>query len=136
MDPWSKEDYSRNIREALMMVEKLPEVNHPSVRVPRQDRLAVPILESRWRRNRGRYHEKGSVLRVSGRSVNIGRRGAPGGGPYPQVPYWRGQEGGRASWPPGWGLAPLWASLIDSGSFRHADFLYILLEFLELCKYG
>ena len=30
MDPWSKEDYSRHIREALMVVEKLSEVNPSS----------------------------------------------------------------------------------------------------------
>ena len=41
MDPWSKEDYSRNIREALMVVEKLPEVTPPSGKVPGQDRPAA-----------------------------------------------------------------------------------------------
>src|SRR4051812_40200565 len=30
MDPWSKVDYSRHIREASMVMEKLPEVNPPS----------------------------------------------------------------------------------------------------------
>ena len=48
-----------------MVVEKLPEVNPPSGRVQGQVHRAVPILESRRRRNIGRYHEKGSVLRVS-----------------------------------------------------------------------
>ncbi|KAI4991902.1 hypothetical protein ZWY2020_040288 [Hordeum vulgare] len=30
MDSWSKEDYSRHIREAYIGVEKLPKVNPPS----------------------------------------------------------------------------------------------------------
>ena len=42
----SKGDYSRHIREALMVVEKLPEVNPPSGRVSGQVRRAIPILES------------------------------------------------------------------------------------------
>ena len=36
MDPWSKGDYSRHIREVLMVVEKPPEVNPPSGRVSGQ----------------------------------------------------------------------------------------------------
>ena len=35
MDPWSKGDYSWLIREALMVVERFPEVIPPSGRVPR-----------------------------------------------------------------------------------------------------
>src|SRR4051812_19716870 len=63
MDPWSKNDYSWHIREALMVVEKLPEVNPPSGRVPGHDRLAAPILESGRRRNIGRYRKRGSIPR-------------------------------------------------------------------------
>src|SRR4051812_28198647 len=48
MDPWSKGDYSLHIREALMVVEKLPEINPPSVRVQGQVLLAIPILEGGW----------------------------------------------------------------------------------------
>jgi len=36
MDPWSKGDYSRDIREAIMAMEELPEVTPPSGRVPGQ----------------------------------------------------------------------------------------------------
>src|ERR1041384_7409080 len=54
MDPWSKVDYSRHIREASMEMEGLPEVNPLSVRVPGQRLLAAPILK-RWRR---RYREE------------------------------------------------------------------------------
>ena len=47
MDPWSKGDYSRWIPEAIMVVEKPPEVNRPSGREPGQDLQAIPRLESR-----------------------------------------------------------------------------------------
>src|SRR3954471_7124573 len=78
MDPWSKVDYSRLIREVSMVLEKLPEVNPPSGRVPGQGLLAAPILETRWRRNKEEIAKK--ALRVSVRGANIGQRG-PGGGP-------------------------------------------------------
>ena len=77
MDPWSKVDYSRLIREALMVVEKLPEVNPPSVRVTGHGLQAASIMESRRRQNRGEIAKKGSVLEVLGDEVNIGRRGQP-----------------------------------------------------------
>src|ERR1041385_3877932 len=60
MDPWSKVDYSRFIREASMVVEKLPEVVPPSGRVPERGLLVLPILEARRRRNRGETAKKGS----------------------------------------------------------------------------
>ena len=62
MDPWSKVDYSRLIREASMVVEKLPEVIPPSGRVPGRSLPMVPILEALRRRNRGEIAKKGSVL--------------------------------------------------------------------------
>ena len=64
MDPWSKVDYSRLIREASMVVEKLPEVIPPSGRVPGRSLLMLPILGALQRRNRGEIAKKGSVLRV------------------------------------------------------------------------
>src|SRR4051812_25544925 len=64
MDPWSKGDYSRHILEALIVVEKLLEVNPPSDRVPRQVRRAVPILESPRRGNRGGYRKNKRLSRV------------------------------------------------------------------------
>src|SRR3954463_7333365 len=60
MDPWSKGDYSRIVREASMVVEKVPVVILPSDRVPGRVRLALPILEARRRRNRDAIVEKGS----------------------------------------------------------------------------
>src|SRR4051794_35482651 len=76
MDPWSKGDYSWHIQEALMVVEKLPEINPPSGRVPGQVHRALQILESPWRRNRGEYHEKKWLSRVS----VMGGRYRPKGG--------------------------------------------------------
>src|ERR1041385_8178949 len=88
MDPWSKVDYSRIIREASMLVEKLPEVNPPSGRVPGRGVLALPILESWQRRKRGEIVKKGSVLGAFGGRGKYRRRGAatgptrgPGGPP-------------------------------------------------------
>src|SRR3954468_21424436 len=62
MDPWSKVDYSLFIREASMMVEKLPEVIPPSGKVPGRGLLVLPILEARRQRNRGEIMKKGSRL--------------------------------------------------------------------------
>ena len=58
MDSWSKGDYSRVIREASMVVEKLPVVILPSGRVPGRVLLVLPILEAaaaaeqRWDREK------------------------------------------------------------------------------------
>src|SRR3954463_12311822 len=60
MDPWSKGDYSRIVREASMVVEKVPVVILPSGRVPGRVLLALPILEAQRRRNRDAIVEKGS----------------------------------------------------------------------------
>ena len=46
MDPWSKGDYSQLIREASMVVEKLPVVILPPGRVPGRVLLVLPILEA------------------------------------------------------------------------------------------
>src|SRR4051812_30474780 len=51
MDPWSKGDYSRRILEAIMVVERPPEVNPPSGRVLGQIPQEIPRSESRRRRN-------------------------------------------------------------------------------------
>ena len=80
MDPWSKVDYSRHIREAFMEMEGLPEVIPPSGRVPGQRLLAAPILK-RWRR---RYREENgnsrSILGVSSEGTKYRPKGAPRGG--------------------------------------------------------
>ena len=46
MDPWSKGDYSQLIREASMVVERLPMVILPFGRVPGRVLLVLPILEA------------------------------------------------------------------------------------------
>src|ERR1041385_5787607 len=79
MDPWSKVDYSRFIREASMVVEKLPEVVPPSGRVPGRVLLVLPILEARRRRNRGEIAKKGSHHGGFTLRGLYGRRGAARG---------------------------------------------------------
>src|SRR4051812_46318275 len=121
MDPWYKGDYSRHIREVPMVVERLPEVNRPSGRVPGQDRLAAPILESRQRRNRGRYREKGSASRVFGTRGKYRRKGGTRAWTLPPDALLV-RPGAR---PPGWALDPLWSFFSDSVSLLNTDFLYI-----------
>src|ERR1041385_983907 len=127
MDPWSKVDYSRFIREASMVVEKLPEVVPPSGRVPGRGLLLLPILEARRRRNRGEIAKKGYVLESFGTREIYRRRGQPKVDQGPQAPPWRDLGGGRARWPPGPPLAPLWPHFGSSRSFLYANFSYIFL---------
>src|SRR4051812_43637055 len=119
MDPWSKVDYSRIIREASMVEGKLPEVNPPSGRVPRRGLLALPILETRRRQNRCKIAKKGSVFgripsrriyRLRGKPRGYQGLGAPLAWPGPRARH-------QGAWDPGGGpLAPTrWA--------RHVDFL-------------
>src|SRR4051812_20045305 len=110
-----------------MVVEKLREVNPPSGRVPGRGLLVLPILEARRWRNKGENRDAG---------VKIGQRGAPGGGPTSQAPWWSNQGGGCARWPPGWALVPLRHSFGDLEASVLLIFYLIFLEYLELCKYG
>src|ERR1041385_6904700 len=116
MDPWSKVDYSRFIREASIVVEKLPEVNPPSGRVLARGLLVLPILEARRRRNRGKIAKKGSVLGGFGMRDIYGRGGEARGATAVQVASRRGPTLGRAPWPPGHQVGP-------------PDFLYISPDF-------
>src|SRR4051812_1006341 len=61
MDPWSKVDYSRHIREASMEIEGLP---------------AAPVLKRRRRRNREDIGKRGSSFRVSSTRSKFRRKGA------------------------------------------------------------
>src|SRR3954466_4751849 len=79
MEPWSKVDYSRIIREASMVEGKLPEVNPPSDRVPGRGLLALPILEARRRRNRGEIAKRVSVFGGFASRRIYRRRGASRG---------------------------------------------------------
>src|ERR1041384_4533175 len=125
MDPWSKGNYSRVIREASMVERRLPEVGPPSGRVPGRGLLVLPISEVRRRRNRGKIAKKGSVLEGFASRRIYRRRGQPEVDQGPQAPPWRGPGGGRARWPPGPPLASLWPYLGSSRSFLYADFSYI-----------
>src|SRR3954466_6236571 len=101
MDPWSKVDYSRIIREASMVEDKIPEVNPPSGRVPGRGLLVLPILEAwRWR-NRGEIAKKGSVFQGFTSQRIYRRRGQPGGPPGVQEDPWRGPTLGRTGRAPG-----------------------------------
>src|SRR3954463_10834015 len=107
MDPWSKGDYSRIIREASMVVEKLSVVILPSGRVPGRVLLALPILEARQRRNRDEIAKKGSRLEGFGTSVKYRPKGVVRGHlGGPGAPR-RGQEEARATRAPGALVAPL-----------------------------
>src|SRR4051812_920495 len=128
MDPWSKGDYSCIIREASMVVEKLPMVILPSGRVPGRVLLALPILEARRRRNRDEITKKGSRLEGFGTCVKYRPkgdvRGHLGGPGAPRC----GQEGGRATRAPGALVAPLRLSF---GVLEGSGTLIFYIFFLE-----
>src|SRR3954471_15716024 len=79
MDPWSKGDYSRHIREESMVMKGLPKVVPPSGRVPGQLLLAAPILKWRRRRNREENGNSKSILGVSVTGGKYRPKGAPRG---------------------------------------------------------
>ena len=101
MDPWSKEDYSRHIWEALMVVEKLPEINHPSHRVPGQGLLVIWIWGSRRQRNSGENHITEVLPRFIGVRGKYRRKGGTGGSPLDKAARWHGPTLGRATRTPG-----------------------------------
>src|ERR1041385_1792521 len=114
MDPWSKGDYSRFIREASMLVETPPEVVPASDRVPGRVLLVLPILEARRRRNRGEIAKKGSCFGGFASRRIYGRRGQPGGPPGVQAALWRGPTLGRAGRAPGALVGPVWPPSVIS----------------------
>ena len=124
MDSWSKGDYSQLIREASMVVEKLPVVILPSGRVPGRVLLVLPILEAaaaaeqRWDREKSSSSEG-----FEGRSKYMPKGGIGGasGGPGAPPARPRGVPPGQAAWSP-CGSPP--ALLWPHGSFWNADFLY------------
>ena len=84
-----------------MAMEKIPEVDPPSGRVPGQGLLTAPILKRRRRRNREGIGKKGSAPRVFGARGKYRRRGQPGGHQGVQAPPGRGPTLGRAQGAPG-----------------------------------
>src|ERR1041385_722835 len=114
MDPWSKVDYSRIIRDVFMVAEKLLEVNPPSDRVRGRGLLALPILEARRRRNKDEIAKKGSVFRgFTTRRINR-KRGAARGVTRGSGALQRDQTIGLARWPPGSLVVALWPHPGDS----------------------
>src|SRR3954466_11278872 len=106
MDPWSKGDYSRHIREASMAMEGLPKVVPPSSRVPGQLLLSAPILKRQQRRYREENGNKRSILGVSSAGAKYRPRGAPRGGtrtPEGSLARPRGDPHREPSWAPGGG---------------------------------
>src|SRR3954471_4548604 len=131
MDPWSKGDYSRYIREASMAMDGLPEGVPPSGRVPEQLLQAAPILKRRRRRYRGEIAVKGLVLGVSTQRAKYRRRGAPGGPTrQPGGLLARPRAGPRQgpSWSPGGAPFPLLIIREASGALI---FYLIFPDFLE-----
>ena len=123
MDPWSKGDYSRHIREASMAMDGLPKGVPPSGRVPRQFLQAAPIVKWRWRRYKEENGNNRSILGVSSSGGKYRRRGALRGA--------TGQPGGLLARPRvGPHQGPFWSPcggppfLGDSRGLRDADFLY------------
>src|ERR1043165_8076414 len=99
MDPWSKGDYSRHIREVSMAMEGLPEVVPPSGRVPGKLLLAAPILKRRRRWYREDFGKRTLILGVSSARAIYRRRGAargstrePGAPPGAPIPGPRHQS--------------------------------------------
>src|SRR4051812_33496994 len=107
MDPWSKVDYSRHIREASMAMEGLPEVVPPSGRVPGQLLLAALILKRQRRQYREEIGKRTSILGFPPREQYIGEGGQPRGPSWSQARLWRAPALGRATRAPG-ALGPWW----------------------------
>src|SRR4051812_13498318 len=124
MDPWSKGDYSRHIREASMAMDGFPEGVPPSGRVPGQLLQAAPILKRRRRRYRGEFAKVRSILGVSTPRDKYRRRGHRGDTWGSQEASWRGLEWGRTRDPSGVPVVGPLRCLGDSGRFRVPDFLY------------
>src|SRR3954466_4761048 len=97
MEPWSKGDYSRHIREASMAMEGLPEVVPPSGRVPGQLLLAAPILKRRRPPHTEENGNNRSILGVSSAGAKYRPRGHRGGPPGTHEGSRRALPHGRAT---------------------------------------
>ena len=107
----------------------------PSPEAKTAPRLALP------RKNRGgggSATENWSIdfcFRVSASGVKIPAEGGLGEVPLDQAPWWRGQGGGRATWPPGPGVAPLRPIFWLLGSSGAWIFLGFFLDFYDMFKF-
>src|SRR6187399_1140449 len=104
MDSWSKGDYSRVIREASMVVEKLPVVILPSGRVPGRVLLVLPILEAAAAAEQRWDREKSSCSEGFGgrfKYIPKGGIGEASGGPRSPPAWPRGGGRRQGAWSPG-----------------------------------
>src|SRR3954463_14413067 len=101
MDPWSKVDYSRHIREASMEMEGLPKVVPPSGRVPGQRLLAAPILKQRRRWYREEIGKRTSILGIFSAGGKYRRRGVARGSTREPGAPWCALGLGRTTREPG-----------------------------------
>ena len=108
-----------------MAMDGLPEGVSPSGRVPGQLLQAAPILKWRRRRYKEEFAENRSISGVSTPRAKYRRRGHRGDPRGSQEGARRGPGWGRATSPPGCLVVAPLPFLGDSGSFRHAGFLYI-----------
>src|SRR4051812_5453194 len=131
MDPWSKGDYSRHIREASMAMEGLPEGVPPAGRVPGQLLQAAPILKRQRRRYRGEFAEKRSILGVSTPRDKYRHRGHRGDPQGSQEPPCRGLGWGRARDPSGFPVVAPSAPLVIPEASGSLNFYIFFPEFLE-----
>src|SRR3954470_14497499 len=97
----------------------------PPGRVSGQLLQAVPILKRR-RRYRGEFAEKRSILGVSTPRAKYRRRGHRGDPRDSQEGPWRDPGWGRATCPSGCLVVALLRFFGDFGSFRCADFFYLI----------
>src|SRR3954466_4169872 len=132
MDPWSKGNYSRYIREASMAMDGLPKGVPPSGRVPEQLLQAAPILKQRRRWYRGEFAEKRSILGVSTPRAKYRRRGVSRGPTgHPGGPLARPRVGPRQGplWSPCGG--PPSVALVIPEASGSLIFLSYFPDFLE-----
>ena len=109
-------DYSRNIREASMAMEGLPEVVPPSGRVTGQLLLAAPILKRRRRRYGEEFVNNRSILGDSSAGAKYRPKEGVRGPPGSQEASWHGPTPGRATRVPGPLVVALWPHFGFSGT--------------------
>ena len=119
-----------------MVVEKLPEVNPPSGRVPGRGLLTLPISEALRRRNDGEICDSRKFAWVSSRNTKYRpKEGTGGGGTHPGdlVARPRAWPRQQAAWEaPG----PLWPSFGDQEASVSLIFYIFFLDFFGLRKIG
>src|ERR1044071_9612566 len=91
----------------------------------------APDLGSAASTEQRRDREKGFFFQGFRVTDNIWEKGGSQGAPGVQAAPLRGPTLGRVGRAPRALVGPLWSLLVDSQSFRSADFYWIFAEFLE-----